>query len=373
MNETKTKKIPLVDLKAQYASIREEIDGAVASVIRDAAFVRGPYLEKFEREFAEYCGTKFAVGVNSGTDALVLALRACGVGPGDEVITVPNTFIATTEAITLAGAKVRFVDVDPETFTLDPAQLPSDAGKVRAIIPVHLYGHPAEMDAILSWAKERSIRVIGDAAQAHGSFYKDRKIGTLGDAVCFSFYPGKNLGAYGDGGAVVTDDPAIAEEIGMLRDHGRTQKYGHLKEGMNSRLDAIQAAVLSAKLPHLDKWTDLRRRHAARYGELLAETKGVELPREKKGCRPVYHLYVVRTEGRDGLRSHLGNEGIAAGIHYPLPLHRQPAYEYLGLPEGSFPVAERQAKTILSLPLFPELTEDQLQRVAHAVQEWTAG
>lgn len=364
-------KIPLVDLQAQYDSIQSEIGDAMSRVLRETAFIGGPYLKAFEEEFAAYCGTRFAVGVGNGTDALKLALLACGIGPGDEVITVPNTFIATTEAISMTDASIRFVDVDPVTCNLDPALIEAAiTPKTRAVIPVHLYGRPADMDPILDIAKRRGLKVIGDAAQAHGSLSRGRKIGTLGDAVGFSFYPGKNLGAYGDAGAVTTDDAGIAQTVAALRDHGRSKKYEHDREGFNCRMDGLQAAVLSVKLKHLDRWTEKRRRNAALYRELLSGVPGLELPAESQGDFEVYHLYVVRTRRREALQKHLEDRGISTGIHYPVPLHRQKAYAHLNLGEGSFPVSEGLAGRILSLPLYPELTEEQIRFVAEAVRSF---
>lgn len=365
-------KVPFVDLKAQYTAIKKEIDEAIASVIRDTAFIGGSYVAAFEKAFAETCGTSFAMGVSNGTDALRLALLACGVKPGDEVITVPNTFIATTEAISMVDAKIRFVDVNPTTFTMDPKQLESQlTPKTRAIIPVHLYGHPADMDPILDIAKKNKIRVISDAAQAHQALYKGRKIGTLGDAVCFSFFPGKNLGAYGDAGGVVTNDSDIAHSIRLLRDHGRTEKYEHEREGFNCRLDGLQAAILSAKLPYMEEWKEKRRAHAALYTELLSKIPGIQTPREDKNVSSVYHLYVIRVANRLKLKEGLTKEGIATGIHYPTPLHLQPAYSHLGLPKGSFPVTEKLSQDILSLPIYPELTNQQIEFVVQKIQSST--
>ena len=363
-------RIPFVDLRAQYAAIQKEIDEAIAVVIRDAAFIGGPHVRAFEQEYARYCGTRHAVGVSNGTDAIRLALLACGVGPGDEVITVPNTFIATAEAISMVGAKVRFVDVEPTTATMDPIKLEAAiTRRTRAIVPVHLYGHAADMDPILDIARAHGLSLIADAAQAHGAVYNGQKIGTLGDAVTFSFYPGKNLGAYGDAGAVVSDDAAIAGKVSMMRDHGRTKKHEHEFEGFNCRLDGIQAAILSVKLRYLDAWTERRRRNAALYTQLLCDVPGLFVQRERAGTKAVYHLYVVRTESRDALQTHLRDKGIATGIHYRIPLHRQPAYAYLGLPESSFPVAEQHCRQVLSLPMYPELTEDRIHVVAAEVMQ----
>ena len=363
-------KIPLVDLRAQYQDLKLEIDEAIASVIRDTAFVGGRYVAEFETAFAHYCGVRYAVGVSNGSDALRLALLACGVGSGDEVITVPNTFIATTEAISSVGAEIRFVDVRPGTFTLDPERLEAAiTGRTRAIIPVHLYGRPAEMEPILSIARRHGLRVVADAAQAHGVTYRDEPIGGLGDAVCFSFYPGKNLGAYGDAGAVVTNDPDVMTRIAMLRDHGRTGKYEHVAEGFSCRLDGMQAAVLSAKLPHLERWNESRRAHARRYNRELESFDGVRTPPEAVDASVVWHLYVVQIEDRDTVAARLASAGVATGVHYPVPLHRQPAYGAMKLDVGSFPIAEEQARTILSLPMYPELSEEQIRYVVTELKE----
>lgn len=361
--------IPLVDLKAQYNSIRADIDAAIASVIDDTAFVGGRYVKSFEESFAEYCGTKYAIAVSNGTDAIRLALLASGLGPGDEVITVPNTFIATVEAINMIGAEVRFVDVDRDTFNMDPSLLAAAlTPRTRALLPVHLYGQPADMNPILRFAEQHGLKVIGDAAQAHGSLYHNSKIGTLGDAVTFSFYPGKNLGAYGDAGAIVTNDQEIAEKAAKLRDHGRSSKYEHDMIGFNCRMDGIQAAILSAKLPYLDSWTALRRKHAALYNNLLAEVGSIRTPTELEEVFAVYHLYVIQTDDRARLQACLKESGIATGIHYPLPLHLQPAYAHLGLGKGSFPVTEAQADSILSLPMYPELAEEHIERAATLIK-----
>lgn len=366
--------IPLVDLTAQYESIRQEIDRAIAGVIRDTAFISGPYVASFEKEFASYCGVPHSIGVSNGTDALRLALLGCGVRPGDEVLTVPNTFIATAEAVGMIGASVRFVDVDPNTNTIDATALERAlTPKTKAVIPVHLYGRPADMDPILKLAAAKGIRVIGDAAQAHGALYGGRPISALGDAVCFSFYPGKNLGAYGDAGAVVTKDAAVAQRVRMLRDHGRTKKYEHDVEGFNCRMDGIQAAILSVKLKRLEAWTERRRTLAAQYNALLQDLPDLRLPTETPGSRSVYHLYAIRTAKRDQLLAGLSKAGIGAGIHYPIPLHLQPAYKHLGYRLGSFPNAEAQSRETLSLPLYPEMTDAQVIRVADSVRAVLAG
>jgi dTDP-4-amino-4,6-dideoxygalactose transaminase len=356
--------IPLVDLKAQYISIKDEIDEAIRRVIDNTAFIGGSEVSSFEREYAEYCGARHAIGVSSGTEALRLALIACGVGEGHEVITAPSTFIATVEAIAGVGAKPVFVDVEEATNNIDPKLIEAAiTSRTRAIIPVHLYGYPVDMDPILAIARKHGLKVIEDAAQAHGAMYKGQRIGGFGDVACFSFYPGKNLGAYGDAGGVVTNDDRIAEEISLLKDHGRTDKYEHKALGFNSRLDSIQAAILRAKLPHMKEWTEKRRAAAAIYGELLQDA-GVDLPVEQSGFKPVYHLYVVRSERRDELQDALKKAGVATGVHYPIPLHLQPALKHLGHSAGDFPVSEKIAKTCLSLPMYPELTEEQAQTVA---------
>ena len=363
-------RVPFVDLRAQYAMIKADVDAAMSSVLRDSAFIGGPCVPAFEHAFAEYCGVSHVIGTSNGTDALRLALAALGVGPGDEVITVPNTFIATAEAVSMLGAGVRFVDVDEKTLTMDAAQLEAAiTHRTRVIIPVHLYGHPTDMDPILAIARSHGLKVVADAAQAHGAIYRGRSIATLGDVACFSFYPSKNLGAYGDAGAVATNDSELAGRMASLRDHGRSEKYLHETEGYSCRMDGLQAAVLSAKLRYLPGWTEQRRRHAARYTALLIDLPGVRTPTEAPDCVAVYHLYVLQLSARDAVRADLKARGIETGVHYPVPLHRQPAYERLKLPEGSFPVAEAQSRSVVSLPLFAELTDEQLEFVAVAVRE----
>jgi dTDP-4-amino-4,6-dideoxygalactose transaminase len=361
--------IPFVDLKKQYQDIKTELQEAINGVLEKGIFVGGDEVEWFEEEFAQYCDVRFAVGVGSGTEALHLALLACGVGSGHEVITVPNTFIATTEAITLTGARPIFVDIDPETYTMDTGQIESAiTERTTAIIPVHLYGQPADMAPILAIAERHKLLVVEDAAQAHGALYKGKKAGSFGTAACFSFYPTKNLGAYGEGGAVVTDHEEIAQRAMMLRDHGSTQKYRHDIEGMNSRLDTLQAAILRVKLRHLERWNQQRRERAALYDDLLRDTEGVVRPPIRGGCTHVYHLYVIRCAKRDRLREYLGNTGIVTGIHYPIPLHLQPAYGYLGISEGTYPVTERVAAEILSLPMYPELRREDVAKVAEKIK-----
>jgi dTDP-4-amino-4,6-dideoxygalactose transaminase len=368
--------VPFVDLQAQYRAIKREVDEAIGRVVESAAFILGREVEAFESAFAEYLGAKFCVGVNSGTAAIQLAVTACGVGAGDEVIVPANTFFATAEAVSTAGATPVFVDADPVSYTIDVNKIEAAINeRTRSIIPVHLYGQAADLDPIFEIAARHNLSVIEDAAQAHGSLYKGRRVGALGRANCFSFYPGKNLGAYGEGGAVVTDDAEVARRVRLLRDHGSERKYRHDIIGYNFRLEGIQGAVLNVKLKYLDGWNELRRVHAARYRELLSalsgggdEASALTLPRELPYARHIYHLYVVQTDERDALQQHLTAAGIQTGIHYPVPVHLQPAYASLGHRAGDFPVAERQAARVLSLPMFPELTGEQIGRVAEAVR-----
>jgi len=359
--------IPFLDLRTQYREIQDEVQEAVARVLADAAYVLGSEVEHFESEFADYCGVAHGVAVNSGTSALHLALLAAGVGPGDEVITVPFTFIATAAAVRYVGATPVFVDVDPVSLTMDPAQIEAAiTPRTRALIPVHLYGHPADMDPILEIARTRGLAVIEDAAQAHGSQYKGRSAGGLGDLGCFSFYPSKNLGACGEGGIVVTSDPERAERVRLLRHWGETSKYRHDLLGFNYRMDGIQGAVLRIKLRRLERWTEMRREHAARYGKELANS-GVSTPVEMPWARHVYHAYTVRSPGRDALREALADDGIQSAIHYPVPLHLQPVFSDLGHGPGAFPRAEAAAEEVLCLPMFPELPADAPQRVAACI------
>jgi dTDP-4-amino-4,6-dideoxygalactose transaminase len=362
--------IPLVDLKAQYRAIRGEIDAAIQRVVSNTSFILGKEVDDFEKAFAAYSGVREAVGVASGTAALHLALVAHGIGPGDEVITTAHTFIATAEPISMTGAKPVFVDIDPRTYNLDPQRVEEAiTPRTRAIIAVHLYGNPAPLDPLMEIAKRRGLWLIEDAAQAHGAEYRGRRVGSIGHLACFSFYPGKNLGAYGDAGAVTGNDSQLLAKVRRLRDHGRTSKYEHEDLGFGERLDALQAAILGAKLPHLEQWTEQRRAHARTYDELL---NGLDLvlPYAEPGSRHVYHLYIVRTARRDPLLEHLRSRGVGAGIHYPVPLHRQPAYLKEGYGEVSLPVTERAAREVLSLPMFPELTRDQIETVAGAIQEF---
>jgi len=359
--------IPLVDLKAQHRSIKAELDAAIGSVLESGRFILGPEVQAFEREFGDYCGTRHAVGVNSGTSALHLALLAAGVGPGDEVIAPAFTFVATVAAIEYTGARAILVDVDPLTLTMDPARLEAAiTTKTRALIPVHLYGQPADMDPILSIARAHGLVLVEDAAQAHGAEYRGRRVGSIGDMACFSFYPGKNLGAAGDGGALTTSNDEYAQAVRVLRDWGAPEKYLHVVKGFNFRLDEIQAAILRVKLRRLEAWTELRRRHARTYSTLLAGA-AVARPVAARDVRHVYHIYAVRTHARDRVRSELHAAGVQAAIHYPIPVHLQPAYANLGYTRGDFPVAERAADEVLSLPMYPELTSRQIERVAGAV------
>jgi dTDP-4-amino-4,6-dideoxygalactose transaminase len=361
--------VPFLNLKAQHQALKAEIMAAVSDVLDSAAFAGGPYVAKFEEEFAAYCTTKHAVGVGNGTDALWFALLALGVGPGDEVITVPNTFIATAEAITYCGAKPVFVDIDEETYNMNPALLErAITPKTKAVIPVHLYGQMADMDPIMEIARKHKLAVVEDASQAHGAEYKGKRAGTIGDVGCFSFYPGKNLGACGEGGACVTNSAELRAKIAMFREHGQAKKYYHDVIGWNGRMDGIQGAILSIKLKHIEKWTEARRAHARAYDELLANTPGVLTPIQTKVARHVYHLYVVRVKDRDGLIAAMAEKQVSCAIHYPLPLHLQEAYKGFGLGPGSFPVAERVAKEIVSLPMFPELSGPDIQTVVNGVQ-----
>ena len=359
--------IPVVDLQAQYRSIKTEIDEAVLRVLDSSQFVLGEEVAAFEHEFARFCNTSDAVAVNSGTSALHLALLAAGIGPGDEVITVPFTFIATIAAIQYTGARPVLVDIDPRTYTIDPALIArAITPRAKAIVPVHLYGQPADMDPILELARARGLQVIEDAAQAHGAEYKGRRCGSLGDLAGFSFYPGKNLGAYGEGGAVVTSNPEYAHRIRVLRDWGQERRHEHTLKGFNYRMDGIQGAILRVKLRRLEDWTEARRHHAVEYGRRFS---GGELitPYVRADSRHVYHVYAVRARRRDACREHLRTNGIQTGVHYPIPVHLQPAYGDLGHRRGDFPVAEAVAADVLSLPMFPELREQQIAAVAEAL------
>ena len=355
--------IPFVDLRAQYQSIKTEISAAIQNVLESGQFVLGQEVENFEKEFAAYCRTNHAVGVNSGTSALHLALLAAGVGPGDEVITVPFTFVATTAAVIYAGARPVFVDIDPETFNMDPNQIERAITKrTKAILPVHLYGQTADLDPIVDIAKRHNLVVIEDACQAHGAVYKGRRAGSLGDIGCFSFYPGKNLGAYGEGGAVTTNNARYAQTIRCLRDWGQEEKYHHVLQGFNYRMDGIQGAVLKIKLNKLESWNASRARAAETYRQLLSDT-AIDLPAAAAGRSHAWHLYVTRHTERECLRAALVAASIGCGIHYPVPVHLQPAYASLGHQPGDFPVSEQIARDCLSLPMYPELSEEDQRRV----------
>jgi dTDP-4-amino-4,6-dideoxygalactose transaminase len=361
------KNIPLVGLFDQYQTIKPEIDAAIENIITKSAFVGGEEVRNFEAEFAAYCETKACVGVGNGTDAIYLTLRAMGVGPGDEVITVAQTFIATSEAISMTGARPVFVDIKDDTMLMDPALLEQAiTPRTKVILPVHLYGQTCDLDAIMEIADRHGLKVIEDAAQAHGARWRGRRAGSIGDAACFSFYPGKNLGAFGDGGAVVSQDEDLIERIRMLANHGRLEKYTHKMEGVNSRLDGLQAAILRVKLRHLDEWNQSRRRHADFYFETLSGSE-LRMPVVDENAQPVWHLFVVRVSDREAFQQKLKDEGIATGVHYPIPLHLQPAYEYLEIPLGSLPVTEQVSREVVSLPMYPELTEEQLAKVAGSI------
>ncbi len=391
-------KIPFLDLVTPHQELEAELLAVVKEAFRSAGFIGGPMVEDFERKFAAFCNTEYCVGVNSGTDALRFAFMAAGVEPGDIIVTVPHTFIATTEAISQAGAQIAFVDIDEQTYTMDPEKLrqyletrceiDDRSGKlieraskhrVVGIVPVHLYGQSADMDPILELAHKYNLFVIEDACQAHGAEYFSKKdnvwkrAGSMGKAAAFSFYPGKNLGGCGEGGAITTNDEAIAQRMKMIRDHGQAKKYYHDIEGYNGRLDSIQAGWLSVKLRHLASWNESRRELAHRYHNLLAEAKSaVVIPREAAWTKGVYHLYVVRVQDREALQAHLSEAGIGTGIHYPIPLHLQKAYQHLNYKKGDFPVTERVAAEIVSLPMFPQLQQEQLNEVAKKVKEFAA-
>ncbi len=364
--------IPFLDLKAQYDAIRSEIQAAIDETIESSRFILGPQVEAFESEFASYCQTDHAVGVSSGTSALQLALIAAGVGPGDEVVTVSCTFVATVAAIYHVGAHPVLVDVDPRSLTLDPGQL-EDAisNRTRAVIPVHLHGQMANMDPIMEIARDRGLAVIEDAAQAHGAEYRGRRAGSIGDLGCFSFYPGKNLGAYGEAGAVVTRRADLAQTLRVLRDQGQDRKYHHIFPGFNFRMDGIQGAVLRVKLRYIEEWTEARRRHASLYGRLLSGGAAA-VPIEVDGNRHVYHVYGVRVSRRDRVQTHLEEGGVSTGIHYPVPVHLQPAFAELRMHQGDLPVTEDAADSLLSVPMFPEMTDDQIRSVCEALDRAVA-
>jgi len=368
-------KVPIVDLKAQYNTIKEEINAAIQRVLQQGHFILGPEVAAFEERMATYCETKFAVGVASGTDALRLALLACGIGPGDEVITTAFTFVATAETIVQCGATPVFVDINPKNYNLDPDKIEQKiTPRTRAILPVHLYGQAADMDPILEIARKYNLKVIEDCAQALGAEYKGRKVGSIGDAGCLSFFPTKTLGAYGDGGMVVTNEPKIAETVNMLRKHGANTGYYYLLPGFNSRLDALQAAILSVKLEWLSKWNDLRRDKATLYNQLLSEIDGIAPPSEDEFSRPVFNYYTIRLTdhrlNRDNLREHLESRSIQTMVYYPLSLHLQEAYSALGYKEGDLPESERAQSEVISLPMYPELSQEQIREVVEGIREF---
>jgi len=366
-------KVPFLDLKAQYNSLKDEISVAFQEVMDNTAFAGGKFVAQFEGEFASYCQTDFAIAVNSGTSALWLALLALGIDEGDEVITVPSTFIATAEAISFCGAKPVFVDIDEKLYNMNPELIEAAINeRTKAIIPVHLFGQPADMDPILTIAKKYRLYVIEDACQAHGAEYKGKRAGSMGDAGCFSFYPGKNLGAYGEGGAVITNKIEIDEKIRMLRDHGQSKKYYHAMIGWNARMDGFQGAILNVKLKRLAVWNEARRNNAMLYNKLLNDVEGVVIPREADYAKHVYHVYAIRMQNRDELMKFLAEKEISTGIHYPIPVHLQEAYQFLGLGEGSFPVAEKCAKEFVSLPMFPELDDAQIEFTVEQIKQFMA-
>jgi dTDP-4-amino-4,6-dideoxygalactose transaminase len=360
--------VPFLDLKAQYLSIKPEIDAAIQRVLDSSQFVLGSEVAAFEQAFAAYCGkVKHCVGVNSGTSALHLALLAAGVGPGDEVISVSFTFVATIAAIDYTGARAVLVDVDPKTATMDPAQIErAITPRTKVILPVHLHGQPADMDPILEIAHKHNLVVIEDAAQAHGAEYKGRRCGSLGDLACFSFYPGKNLGAYGEGGAIVTNNDRYVKTMWMMRDWGQETKYHHVIKGFNYRMEGFQGAILGVKLKYLEQWTEARRAHARRYNELL-EAIGIESPQEAPDTCHVFHVYAIRVPQRDHVQRQLQAAGIGTAIHYPIPVHLQKSFAHLGYKAGDFPASEELANTVLSLPMYPELSDANVQMVAECI------
>jgi len=364
-------RVPFVDLKRLHDELTDELSSAVNAVVEKAAFIRGPFVEEFENNFAQYCGLRNCTGVGNGTDALRIALKGLGIGPGDEVIVPANSFVATSEAVTASGAQVVFADVDPLTRTINPVEVKKrTTSKTRGIIPVHLYGHPADLPALRAIADEQGLKIVQDCAQAHGAFCGDQPIGAYGDVLCFSFFPGKNLGAFGDAGAVLTDDDEVAAHMKKFANHGRISKYDHEFEGINSRMDGIQGAVLNVKLKHLEKWTEARIDRARRYGQLLGDVPQVRLPITASAARHVFHLYVADVEDRDGLLAFLNENGVAAGVHYPTALHNLTAYRSLGHRPEDFPVAHACQGKIISLPICPMLTVAQQEYVAQTVRRF---
>ncbi len=362
-------KIPFSDLKIQYESLKPEIDEAMHSVIEQTAFVRGPFVSQFEKQYAASYGVKHCISVGNGTDALYISLKALGIGPGDEVITTACSWIATSEVITQTGARVVFVDIDPDYYTIDAARIEEKiTARTKAIVPVHLYGQPADMDAIVTLCRKHDLYLVEDCAQAHFAQYKGQKVGSFGQFGTFSFYPGKNLGAYGDAGAIITDDDELADRARMFANHGSRVKHEHEIEGINSRMDGIQAAVLSVKLAHLSRWNERRYENALIYDDLLKDVDGIVTPRRRPDATHIFHLYVVRTQARDHVQQYLKDKGISTGIHYPKPLPFLKAYEYLDAEPGGYPVAYEYQDQILSLPMFPELKPEQIRYVVQAIQ-----
>ncbi|MGM0587764.1 MAG: DegT/DnrJ/EryC1/StrS family aminotransferase [Bacteroidota bacterium] len=376
-NDSFSMQVPFVDLTAQHQALQDELQEAIQQVMQQSAYSSGPFVETFEEQFAGYCGTEYAVGVNSGTSALHLALRALNIGPGDEVITVPNTFISTVWAIIYTGAKPVFVDVEPQYYTMDMEELEEViTPHTKAIIPVHLYGHPVNMTRVNMLARQHQLSVIEDAAQAHGARWKNRSCGTWGQLGCFSFYPAKNLGAMGEAGAVITDDPTLAQRLRKLRDHAQPEKYVHEEIGYNYRMDGLQGAVLETKLKYVEQWTERRRAIAHHYNQRLGDLPGITIPMEHDRARHVYHLYELQLEThplRDKLRAYLDEQQIATGLHYPIPVHLQPALEPYGYSNGDFPVTESLAKRLLSLPIYPEMSIEQIDYVADHIRRFITG
>jgi dTDP-4-amino-4,6-dideoxygalactose transaminase len=363
--------IPFVDLKAQYAAIGVEVDEALHNVVTNTDFILGKDVERFEQEFAGFCDAEYGVGVDSGTSALELALRAYGIGEGDEVITVSHTFIATVAAITYTGARPVLVDVDPDTYNIDPALIErAITSRTKAIIPVHLYGQPSDLDAVIEVARKHSLVVLEDACQAHGALYRGKPVGARGDAGCFSFYPGKNLGAYGDAGMIVTNSRELAERLKLLRNYGQPEKYKHTIMGYNRRLDSLQAGVLRVKLRHLSDWNASRQRAAARYNELLKAIDSVRTPYVAEESSHVFHLYVIQHPERDRLLNYLRDQGVYGGLHYPTPVHLQPCYETLGMQPGSLPITEELASRVISLPMYAEITDEQIDYVCDCIRKF---
>jgi len=362
--------ISFVDLQRQYLDLKEDIHHSINAVVQKGNFIMGEDILKFENEFSKLHNAQFGIGTSSGTSALFLSLKALGIKNGDEVIIPANTFIATSEPVSQVGATPVFVDVEDDSYNIDPEKLEGKINKnTQAIIAVHLYGRPADMDKVNVIAQKYNLKVVEDAAQAHVAQYKSKKVGTLSDVACFSFFPSKNLGAYGDAGMVLTNNKDIAEKVSMLRNHGRIEKYEHVIEGYNERMDTLQAAILRVKLKHLENWTEQRREHARLYNDLLKNVEEVTVPRDHPDYKSVYHLYVIRINNREKVRKYLGGKGVATGVHYPIPLHLQPAYSFLGYKRGDFQITEAHSQTILSLPLFPELTKKEVVYIVESIKK----